>query len=215
MSSQVDRTKIDRFWEARSRQSGIEAARFHPEFTPFDVKLAESYLADGTNVLDLGCGTCALANALAERQSLHIHAVDKFPGMLTFADKRANLTTEVADAVDYKAIYKFNVILLFGVINSIPDCCDRIRMYKNQLDMLVPGGILIVKSQFGIYEEVAFDGFSDGLGMDYTAVYPFINDEQAVLEKLFSVDRIDPYPAEYNNWKNTHFYALVCRKLTD
>lgn len=168
----IDYAKIDRFWEQRSRQSGIEAARFHPEFTPYDVALVAPHVADDALVLDLGCGTCALANALAERGTVRVHAVDKYAGMLEFAQQRPNLTTEVADAVSYDSSQKYDAILLFGVINSIPDAVDRHRMYTSLSKMLRPAGKLILKSQFGVSEEVVVDAFSSDLGMDYAAVYP-------------------------------------------
>lgn len=212
MNSKIDGGKIDRFWEARSRQSAVEAARFHPEFTSYDLALIEPHLIGGASVLDLGCGTCALANAIAARETVHVHAVDKYPGMLDFADKRSNLSTEVADAVGYGGDRRFDVILLFGVINSIPDADDRMQMYRTLREMLRQGGKLIVKSQFGIAEEVLVDAYSQDLGMDYAAVYPRVDDEEERLKRLFSVSRIDPYPAEYNRWSNTHFYAFLCVK---
>ncbi|KKW94089.1 class I SAM-dependent methyltransferase [Sphingobium chungbukense] len=210
MNSKIDGAKIDRFWEVRSRQSAVEAARFHPEFTPCDLELIEPHLTSGATILDLGCGTCALANAIAARETVHVHAVDKYPGMLDFADKRPNLSTEVADAIDYSRDRQFDIILLFGVINSIPDADDRMQIYGTLRQMLRPGGKLIVKSQFGIAEEVLVDAYSNDLGMDYAAIYPCVDDEEERLKRLFSITRIDPYPAEYNKWPNTHFYAFLC-----
>ncbi|WP_340268575.1 class I SAM-dependent methyltransferase [Sphingobium mellinum] len=210
MNSKIVGEKIDRFWEARSRQPAVEAARFHPEFTPYDLALIRPHLTSGAMILDLGCGTCALANAIAAREAVHVHAVDKYPGMVDFADKRPNLTTEVADAIDYTSDRQFDVILLFGVINSIPEADDRMQMYCTLRQMLRPGGKLIVKSQCGIAEEVLVDTYSQDLGMDYAAIYPHVDDEEERLKRLFSTTRIDPYPTEYNRWPNTHFYAFVC-----
>lgn len=210
MNSKIDSAKIARFWEARSRQSAVEAARFHPEFTPYDLALIKPHLFDGATVLDLGCGTCALANSIAAQERVHVHAVDKFTGMVNFAEKRPNLSTEVADAIGYWNNQQFDVILLFGVINSIADVGDRLQMYRTLRKMLLPNGKLIVKSQFGIVDEVLVDAYSQDLGMDYAAVYPRVDDEEEILKRLFFTTKIDPYPAEYNKWSNTHFYAFMC-----
>lgn len=212
MTRKIDGGKIDRFWEARSRQLTVEAARFHPEFTPYDLALIEPHLARDATVLDLGCGTCALANAIAAWETVHVHAVDKHPGMVDFADRRSNLSTEIADATAYSGDKLFDVILLFGVINSIPDAEDRMQMYRSLQKMLPQGGKLIVKSQFGVSDDVLVDAYSEDLGMDYAAVYPRVDHEEERLGRLFSLTRIDPYPAEYNRWSNTHFYALLCVK---
>ena len=77
--------------------------------------------------------------------------------------------------------------------------------------MLTEHGVLIVKHQCGVKEEIVVDKYSDELQTHYNARYPSVGEERALLQEHFQTEVIDVYPAEINRWENTHFYAYVCR----
>jgi hypothetical protein len=77
--------------------------------------------------------------------------------------------------------------------------------------MLVPGGALLVKAQFGVEADVVVDTESEQLGARYRAIYPRLEDEVARMAEHFDVTVTDPYPATFSPWPNTHFHHLVGR----
>jgi SAM-dependent methyltransferase len=204
--------RIKAFWAARAERDGVETARFHPEFTEFDMALITPHLSPGLRVLDLGCGTCVLANEIAARYPVHVHAVDYASGMLRHALPLANLTTEAGDVLTYRSDDVFDIILLFGVINSIVDAGARRALYMQCHRMLRPGGMLVLKSQFGRENAVFVDTYSDHLGEHYVATYPAVEAEQRMLGEHFCVTRSEPYPDSFNRHANTRFYAFHARR---
>jgi 2-polyprenyl-3-methyl-5-hydroxy-6-metoxy-1,4-benzoquinol methylase len=203
---------IDAFWEKRAKVPDITAGRFHPEYTPYDMALIEPHLFSGARMLDLGAGTCVLANALAARGDVYVHAVDKQADMLRHAASSPMLTTEVADAAFWRAEKTFDLILLFGLINSFPSENVRHQIYQNCFHMLAPKGVLVLKSQMGVQQTILVNKFSEELGMHYGAIYPEVEREEQLLKSLFVTEKIDPYPAAYNRWPNTHFYAFKAHR---
>ena len=63
-------------------------------------------------------------------------------------------------------------------------------------------------------EDVCIKGYSNELGCEYYANYRWIENELNLLRKVgFKISEVvDIYPDEFNRWKNTKFYALVCEK---
>jgi 2-polyprenyl-3-methyl-5-hydroxy-6-metoxy-1,4-benzoquinol methylase len=207
-----DQDRINDFWAARAERDGVETARFHPEFTPYDMALITPHLAAGRRVLDLGCGTCVLANEIALHHPVHVHAVDYAPGMLRHALPRPNLTTEASDVLTYASDQPFDVILLFGVINYIVDGEARRSLYARCHRMLKPGGWLILKSQLGRENAVFVDTYSEHLAAHYVATYPAVEDEQDMIARYFDVTRSEPYPDSFNRYANTRFFAFHARR---
>jgi proline racemase len=79
--------------------------------------------------------------------------------------------------------------------------------------MLKPGGTLFVKAQMGVDEEVRIDTESEALGSRYSAIYPHVTAEAALLRaRGFTVEARDPYPADFNTYDNTHFHHLVATR---
>jgi SAM-dependent methyltransferase len=210
MTAELDRADILAFWQHRGASADPAAARFHTEHTAYDMAAISRLCRPGIRVLDLGCGTCVVDNLLLEEIDLHVHAVDVVPGFLDHAAAHPNLTTEVADIVGYRSETKYDLILLLGVINSIPREQDRMTLYRNCRAMLASRGTLFVKSQFGVADTVIVDHYSEQLGSAYKAIYPKLDEEAERLRSLFSVDVADPYPAALNTHRNTHFHYLSC-----
>ncbi len=201
-----------RFWLARTAVEGPRAARGHGEHDSYDLAAIAEHGAGAHRVLDLGCGTCVIANLLVDRLGLTVHAVDYVPEFLTHALDDGRLTTEVGDVRTYRGAEKaYDLILLLGVINFLePE--ERADLYARCAAMLTPGGTLLVKAQMGVAETVVVDVFSEQVGTRYQAKYPHLDGEVALLREAFAdVAVTDPYPASFSRFDNTHFHHLVAR----
>lgn len=200
--------KVRDFWRQRAAIDDPSAARFHAEHTRIDLEAITPLCPPGGKVLDLGCGTCVIANNLARTCDAKVHGVDYEPGFLRHA--APNVTTEIGLAQDYLSDETFDLILSMGVINFLT-LEDRRKMYDNCRAMLRKNGVFFLKAQFGCDEQVEIDHHSEELGAHYQAVYPCLASEQALLEEHYRVSLIDPYPSALNRHSNTHFYYLICR----
>jgi trans-aconitate methyltransferase len=204
-------TVIQDFWNGRTAVDGPRAARFHGDHDPYDLAAIAEIAGAGSRVLDLGCGTCVIPNLLVTELGCRVHAVDFVAEFLTHAIDHPLLSTEVGEAASYCSARWYDAILSLGVITYL-DAAARAAMYESCSAMLAPGGVLLVKAQFGVHETVVVDTHSEELGARYQAIYPQLDSELAVLSEHFDVDVRDPYPASFSRWDNTHFHHLVCRR---
>lgn len=211
MSKLLDKDKIDAFWESRT---SVENPRLATNYRDdgrlrIDVALVREHLKENATILDLGAGTCTLASELFPFVK-RIVAVEKFAGFLESADDVPKLKKVCSDVTEFQTNEKFDAILLFGVVNFLTNA-EAQRLYSNCARMLTEHGVLIVKHQCGVKEEIVVDKYSDELQTHYNARYPSVGEERALLQEHFQTEVIDVYPAEINRWENTHFYAYVCR----
>jgi hypothetical protein len=201
-----------RFWEGRTAVEGPRATRFHGGHDDYDLPAIRALCAPGASVLDLGCGTCVVANELIASTQCLVHAVDYVPEFLTHAVDDPRLSTAHGDVRTYLNPQRHDVILLLGVITYLDDPAQRRDLYQRCAAMLEPGGTLFVKAQFGVRDEVVIDTESEALGSRYHAVYPWLAAEVALLSECFDVEVRDPYPVEFNTYDNTHFHHLVATR---
>jgi SAM-dependent methyltransferase len=204
-----------RFWEGRTAVEGPRATRFHGGHDDYDLPAIRALCTPGASVLDLGCGTCVVANELVASTQCLVHAVDYVPAFLAHADDHPRLTTAHGDVRTYLDPQRHDVVLLLGVITYLDDPAERRDLYRRCAAMLEPGGTLFVKAQFGVREEVVIDTESEALGSRYHAVYPWLASEVALLSECFDVEVRDPYPAAFNTYDNTHFHHLVAARRDD
>jgi SAM-dependent methyltransferase len=203
---------IREFWDGRTAVDGPRAARFHGDHDAFDLAAIVAHCDAGSRVLDLGCGTCVIPNALVAAVGCRVHAVDYVPEFLVHAADDPRLTTEVGDVRTYLRDERYDLVLSLGVITYLESVEERRAMYEHCATMLRPGGTLLVKAQLGVRQTVTVDRFSDDLGSRYRAVYPQRDDEAALLGERFDVRIEDPYPASFSRWDNTHFHHLVAKR---
>jgi cyclopropane fatty-acyl-phospholipid synthase-like methyltransferase len=203
---------IKEFWVGRTAVDDPKAARFHDEHEAYDLAAITAYCDERSHVLDLGCGTCIVPNALVENVGCRVHAVDYVPEFLAHAVDNPRLTTESGDVRTYVRDERYDLVLSLGVITYLESPAERRNMYEHCAAMLAPGGTLFLKAQFGVREHVAVDTFSDDLGSRYRAVYPLLIDEVALISELFDVTVTDPYPASFSRHENTHFHHLVAQR---
>lgn len=209
----INKSKVDNFWKRRTEiKDPLVSIHFKIDNThTFDEKLVNEYVKKNYSVLDLACGTCFLANRLTSKVKF-IKAVDKYGKFLKYCNRSENLITVEKDIINFKDKIKYNVILLFGIMNYFDDI-DAVKIYENCKKMLKKNGVLIVKHQCGINEDVVVDNYSKIIDDNYHAVYRELKNDKRLLHLFFKkIKIIDIYPKKLNPWKNTHFYAFVCQK---
>jgi cyclopropane fatty-acyl-phospholipid synthase-like methyltransferase len=208
----LDKNYIDQYWRSRAECPDPRVATHykHDDALEFDVALARKHLSSDGAVLDLGCGTGAMVNRLAEHCS-YILGVDKVHGLLKHCrrDLPGRVACVEADVVTYTPDRTFDLVLLFGVVNFLT-ASESDALYARIPEMLGERGRLIVKHACGVSEEVVIDKFSEAIGTRYVARYPKLEEETARLHRYFNVEVVDIYPARLNPWPDTHFYAFVC-----
>jgi trans-aconitate methyltransferase len=207
----VSRAQILQFWQKRAAIPDESSTRFHSAHTDYDVRALGAFCSPTVRVLEIGCGRCSLLNRLVSEFEVTAHGVDVVPGFLEAAINDPRLTTEVADAVTYDPTQDYDVIILAGLINSIPDKNERLKLYRRIAGRLSQSGVLFIKSQFGRSANVDVNAWSDALAADYQSHYPAIQLEAALLETVFSVEVVDAYPAALSPHLETKFFHLICR----
>ena len=205
----MDKKKVDAFWSKRAKiEDPRVATHFKKDDTHvYDLELIRKYTNPNSDILDLGCGTCYLANELVDEVH-YIKAVDKYPEFLKHCRHVPNLETLASYVLDYTDTRTYDLIVLFGVVMYFSED-DTKKIYNMCKQLLKPTGTLIVKHQCGVNEDVAIDNYSPTIGDTYYAVYKHVTKDKKLLEKYFNVEVVDIYPPRLNPWPNTHFYAFI------
>lgn len=204
--------EIDHFWKQRyaSEKDPVLVARYrNDDRLARDVTFVLPYLKMTDLVLDLGSGPAVLANAIAPFCK-HITCVEKQIlnwKEVIYHSHIAGVTLNISDFFSSKP---FDVILIFGVVNHLkPDEAQKVYTLCSQMMHL--GSILILKSQFGIGQDVYVDRFSSELGFHYQSHYRTIAHEMELSRNLFDYQVFDIYPPQLNPHSNTRHYHLLCR----
>ncbi|MDE4974209.1 methyltransferase, partial [Francisella tularensis subsp. holarctica] len=74
------------------------------------------------------------------------------------------------DITNFKTHEKFYIITIFGVMNFF-NAQEAKYVYKKVLYMMHTNGVLIIKNQFGLYDNVVIDGYSEELKSNYYSEY--------------------------------------------
>lgn len=204
--------KIHNYYEnlASKIHSPTQTRNKAPDFSSFDINFVRPFAGAWKHLLDLGSGTGLLINPLVNEFG-RITAVEKYPQFSRFISPVPHLELIEADLNEFETSGKFDLITIFGVMNFF-NRTEALRIYKKAMRWLKSDGVLILKHQMGIQEDILVDGYSEELGTHYYSEYRWVRHEMDLLaEAGFCVEEpIDIYPPEFNRWTNTHFYALVC-----
>ncbi|GBL04606.1 class I SAM-dependent methyltransferase [Glaciecola sp. KUL10] len=180
------------------------------DFSAFDIAFMKERASKDKHLLDLGAGTGLLINAIVDEFG-HITAVERYENFSKFIVDAPNVDIINADVLNLDLhLSPVDVLSLFGVMNYFNE--DEAKsIYANIKRYLKPTGQLIVKNQLGVHEDVTVAGFSEEIGSNYYSNYRHLDNEIKLLEScgFANVEVFDIYPAEYNRWENTHFYALT------
>lgn len=210
--------KAQQFWSKKNITNIEEDPTRHgdKERLEFDVNHILKVVGkkNVNSLLDLGAGTGQLTKAIEKNIPIKKRIlVEKNPSFIRqiLLDGKVDLVNE--DILEFckRNNNKYDIILLFGVINSI-NKENTYKIYEYLLNMMKKDSILIIKHQCGIEEEVIIDNFSKELTTLYTARYPYHKDEHQFLEDIFNVEIHDIYPKKLNKFVNTHFFSYVCKK---
>ncbi len=208
------RDDIDKFWR---KQTTVKDPRVATHFKKddahlFDITLVRNYIKPNSRVLDLGCGTCVIANEISAEVA-KIVAVDKYNEFLSYCRTSNKIVPIEADLLSYDpGKNNFDLILFFGIMNYFSDQ-DVKGMYARASQALKKDGVLIVKHASGINGDVEVDKYSKQIGDVYRAIYRGIDHDKSLLQQFFSQITIeDIYPPRLNRWDNTHYYAYICKK---
>lgn len=207
----MDRKKIDSFWHKRSK---IKHPRISTHFKSddchlFDLKLINKYIKPSVTILDLACGPCYYANRLISKVK-HIKAVDKFANFFSYCKKNPNLTTVQSDILSYNDKKQYDLVLLLGIMHFF-DEKERELVYRKCQNFLKQKGVLIIRHQCGVSDDIVIDQYSEEIKDHYRAKYLYLNKEIKMLEKYYRVELVDIFPKRLNRWSNSHYYAFVCR----
>jgi SAM-dependent methyltransferase len=129
----------DSGWSDFSKQYGILIA-----------ELLRERSVSQARVLDLACGTGALAIDLARRGHT-VHGIDKSPEMIKIARVKAkgltNVLFDVQDMTKFKVPGKFDLVTCtFDSVNYLLDAADVQRMFRRAAASLLDRGLLIFDS---------------------------------------------------------------------
>jgi cyclopropane fatty-acyl-phospholipid synthase-like methyltransferase len=184
-----------------------------PDFSQYDIELVKKFSGKEKKLLDLGSGTGLLINHLHEDFE-QIVAVEKYKAFSKFIEKKENIEVINEDLLDVEAKKLFyDMVSLFGVMNYFNTKEAKI-IYAKAYGWLKTGGMIVVKNQFGLNDDVVVSGYSQELETDYFSNYRQVDKEIELLKEIgfVNIEKIDIYPPRYNRWDNTHFFALIGHK---
>ncbi|WP_144666833.1 class I SAM-dependent methyltransferase [Campylobacter jejuni] len=198
----------------------IKATKINPsnDFSDMDAKFIMKYANKESRILDLASGTGIIINKIHEKVK-EIVAIEKIKKFTKFIEKKDNIKVFHQDIFQFETIEKFDLVLMFGILHYLneDESIFLLKKYKNYLKQ--KDGILIIKQQFGVYDDVAVSSFINQNNTDcaqlenvaYVSQYRFLDKEMDTLRKIgFKIiEVVDIYPPECNRWDNTHFYAIV------
>ena len=103
-----------------SNRKTIVAYSDWSQISDIETRYLDKYIAEGADVLDIGCGAGRVAGFLQSKNVKYV-GIDVIPEMISNAKKNhLELTFKCVDAFNYKTNMKFNVILLMhNVIDMI------------------------------------------------------------------------------------------------
>jgi SAM-dependent methyltransferase len=205
------------FWQGKALNRPTEAAakvNARNDHSLLDAAFVLQYATKDTALLDLASGTGLLLNKIYDKVRA-IVAVERFAEFSRFIQKADNITVINEDIKRYAPApaAAFDLITMFGAVQYF-DYSEIAEIYRKYFECLKPQGKLIIKSQFGVKEDVFISGYSEELKEDYFSQYRYIGHEVELLTGTGyrHLEVVDIYPPEYNRWDNTHFYAIVAEK---
>ena len=198
MDSQED--IVRKFWLERAKRPDF----LWRDLVAANFQIIEPFLRKELHVLDLGAGDGRLSALVADRVD-HLHAVD-YTGAVERLRFHPKCSVSVADIRTYEDTGKYDLVLLFGVMNFIP---NTTALYRRCKELLADGGLLIVKHQCGRRGHVHISTKIDRV--PYESDYPFMGTDVAdLLEAGFKkVEVSHPYPPSMNTWTDTIYTAFV------
>ncbi|MBN2853338.1 MAG: class I SAM-dependent methyltransferase [Clostridia bacterium] len=141
---------VEKYYDDNTEAEWMRLERHKIEFD-ITKRYLDEYVKTGTRVLDIGGGPGRYSLYLSLK-GCHVHLLDLSSKNLEYAKNKATeLKIDIekyfhADALHLsdKVNEQYDVILCMGPIYHLPEEADRIKVMKNCIHHLKPGGILIV-----------------------------------------------------------------------
>ena len=180
------------------------------DHTDLDAAFVMRYTTPDMSLCDLGTGPGLIVNRIYDSVK-KIVAVEPFKEYTDKIIRSGNIKIVNKTIADFETDELFDIVTFFATAHYFNEK-EIWQVYRKCFNFLKPSGTLIVKNQFGIYEDVVIDGFSEEINANYFAEYRHLPKEMSILSTIgfTDINVIDIYPPESNRWKNTHFYAIVC-----
>lgn len=183
------------------------------DLSDFDVEFITNYTDINTTLLDIGSGSGLTVNKLITRVR-KIVAVEPFEELSKYIISSPKISVVNNNILDFQTDQSFDVITCFGVMQYF-NIEEAKVIYKKLFRLLKENGTFIIKNQFGVQDDVVVSGYSEKLKMDYFSEYRYLQKEISLIKSCENckITVHDIYPAKHNHWNNTHFYALVVKKI--
>ena len=208
-------SKIREYYQsmADTIQEAKETRNKSPDFSRYDIAYMQKFINQKHDLLDLGAGSGLLLNHIKDGFR-KVVAVELYPEFSKFINVSDNTVVINEDLLSFQTKEQFNVVILFGVMNFF-NTEEAMTLYEKFYRFTLAGGVLVIKNQMGVDEDVSVDHFSEELGKHYFSEYRSVESECALIERAgFKVSKVDDiYPDEFNRWPNTRFTAVVSHKL--
>ncbi|MBP6993641.1 class I SAM-dependent methyltransferase [Candidatus Woesebacteria bacterium] len=179
------------------------------DHSDIDAKFILEHTNRDTKILDLGSGSGLIVNKIYKQVS-QITAIDAYKEFTKYIKKAKSITIVNEDISLFTTKEQFDLVTMFGIVQYFSRR-EILKIYKKYVNNLKPSGKLIIKNQFGIDGDVIVSGYSKELTKNYYSHYRRLPSEVELLKSvgLKNIRSFDIYPAKYNRWKNTHFYAIL------
>ena len=197
--------------KAKNNPNCVKMAK-NTDFTHIDAQFILNYANQNSEILDLGSGTGLTVNKIYDRVK-SIDCVEPFKEFSDHIIKSNNITVINQNVMDFDTNKKYDIIGVFGLIQYF-NKEESTKIYEKCLNWMKPKSKIIIKNQFGIYDDVLVAGYSEEQKTEYFSEYRHLDKEVKLLESLGykNIETFDIYPPEANRWNNTHFYAIVAEK---
>ncbi|MFT4284641.1 MAG: class I SAM-dependent methyltransferase [Protaetiibacter sp.] len=204
----IDKDVVGEFWRARADRG---TTRWTGDgMLETDVALASRFVGPGARILDLGSGFGELSRTICPPDG-EVLAVDAVAGMSAGFEGDERFAFVAHDVLGFRTDRRFDIVLLFGVVNYLE--IDEVeRIAQTISEVLVPGGVAIVKNQCADGEAFEVDVDFQGSGQRYVAWYPDVATEKHALMAAFPSVEVVPYPPELKAHDNSTHVAFICRK---
>jgi SAM-dependent methyltransferase len=198
---QATRNKIKDFWINRA----IQEKFLWRDLLDLNFSLIKKHITPGCSVLDVGAGDGSLSLKMIEHGAGKVVAIDYVGKYLK--NLHPNIEPVVDDIMNYNTNTKFDLIIVFGVMNFF-DATEAVMLYKRMAGWLKESGVMIIKHQCGKLEDKIVDKYSEELDSHYIAHYRSVDHEIKLMTPAMPDGLLltgDPYPEEYNKWPDTAF----------
>lgn len=201
------------FFTAMATASSLteESVKIHKSnnYSTEDAQFVLKYTTSESTLLDIASGTGLLINKIYPYVK-RIVAVELFEEFTQFIVQSPNVDIIHHDIMTFTTQEQFDIITFFGIMHYM-NSEEAYNIYQRYYDNVKEGGKILIKQQFGVDEDVRVKTHVGENTKQYYSEYRTLEKESSILRDIgyHSIEVIDIYPAQYNRWDNTHFYALV------